>query len=130
MSLNNPLANVLSAMNNSEKVSHEDVMLQNNSKTIRKVLDLLQAEGYITGYVVEEDGKGGQLRIALAGSINKVGVITPNFSVKRQDYTKFEKRYLPAQDFGILVVSTDKGLMTHMQAKQLGIGGRLIAYCY
>lgn len=130
MTLNNPLANVLSAINNGEKVSHKNLELRNNSKVIRTVLDILKDQGYVASYDVVEDGKGGVLNVVLAGTINKVGVITPNFPVKKSDYQTFEKRYLPARDFGIIVVSTSQGMMTHTQAKELGIGGRLIAYCY
>ena len=130
MALNNPLANVLSLIDNSEKVSQHDVRLKNNSRVVRRVLDILKEEGYVTDYAVVEDGRGGVLDVRLAGAINRVGVITPNFPVKKTDYQKYEKRYLPARDFGILVVSTSQGMMTHNQAKQLGIGGRLIAYCY
>lgn len=130
MALNNPLANVLSAIDNSERVSHKEISLGNNSKTIRTVLEILKAQGYVTGYDVVENGRGGVLKVQLANSINRVGVITPNFPVRKDEYQRFEQRYLPARDFGILVVSTSQGMMTHLQAKELGIGGRLIAYCY
>lgn len=130
MALNNPLANVLSAMNNSERVSQTSLTVSNNSKVIQRVLEILKEQGYVTEYAVIEDGRGGVVDIKLAGNINKVGVITPNYPVKFSDYVKFEQRFLPARDFGILVVSTSKGMMTHQQAKELGIGGRLIAYCY
>jgi len=130
MVLNNPLANVLSAINNNERVSHKEVVLRNNSKVIRRVLDILKEQGYVRSYEVVEDGRGGTLKVLLAGTINKVGVIAPNFPISKDDFQKYEQRYLPARDFGIIVISTSKGMMTHMQAKELGIGGRLIAYCY
>ena len=130
MALNNPLANVLSTIRNNEEVSHKVITVHNNSKVIRKVLDILKEEGYVTEYKVNEDGMGGNITITLAGTINKIGAITPNFPVKWEDLQRFEKRYLPARDFGILVVSTSQGMMTHNKAKELRIGGRLIAYCY
>jgi small subunit ribosomal protein S8 len=130
MTLNNPLSNVLSAIDNGEKVAHREVMIRNNSKVIRQVLEILKEQEYVQDYEVIENGRGGEIKIVLKGQINRVGVITPNFSVKIADYQKYEKRYLPARDFGIIVVSTSKGMMTHNQAQELGIGGRLIAYCY
>lgn len=130
MTLNNPLANVLSSIHNSEKISRHEVEVKNNSKVIRKVLDILREQEYVANYEVIEDGRGGKIQVRLAGTINKIGVITPNFSVKYGEYQKWEKQYLPAKDFGIIVVSTSKGMMTHNQAQELGIGGRLIAYCY
>lgn len=130
MALNNPLANVLSSIYNGEKVAHKSVSLANNSKVIQKVLDILKDQEYVSSYEIVQDGRGGTLQVQLAGTINKIGVITPNFSVKHTEYQKWEKRYLPARDFGILVVSTSQGMMTHKEAQQRGIGGRLIAYCY
>jgi small subunit ribosomal protein S8 len=50
--------------------------------------------------------------------------------VKRDQYEKWEKRFLPAVGFGILIVSTQKGVMTHATAIEQGMGGRLIAYVY
>ncbi len=128
--LNDPLANVLSHINNHEKLGRKEVIVQNNSKIIRKVLSLLNTHNYVGGYTEVEDGKGNLLQINLLGTVNKVGVIKPRFNVKKDNYEKFEKRYLPAKDFGIIIVSTSKGMMTHQEAKSLGLGGRLIAYCY
>ena len=70
------------------------------------------------------------LRNELKGNINKCGVIKPRHAVKKDEFEKFEKRYLPAKNFGILIVTTPKGIMTHYEAKELGIGGRLLAYMY
>ncbi|GIU69292.1 MAG: 30S ribosomal protein S8 [Candidatus Woesearchaeota archaeon] len=128
--LNDPLANVLSYINNHEKLGRKEIVVANNSKLIRKVLDILNANNYLGTYKEIDDGKGKLLSIQLIGQINKVGVIKPRFNVKKDDYEKFEKRYLPAKDFGIIVVSTSKGMMTHLEAKEKGLGGRLICYCY
>jgi small subunit ribosomal protein S8 len=128
--LNDPLANVLSYINNHEKLGRKEITVGNNSKVIRKVLDILNANTYVGGYTEIDDGKGKLLNINLIGNVNKIGVIKPRFNVKKDDYEKFEKRYLPAKDFGILIVSTSKGMMTHNEAKDKGLGGRLICYCY
>ena len=130
MSMNDTLAAVLSHINNYEQKNKLEVLTKYSSKIIKKVLDLLQRENYIAGYEEIEDSKGNLLRIYLNGNINRVGAIKPRFAVKATEYEKFEKRYLPAKGFGILIVSTVKGLMTHYEAKQQGLGGRLIAYCY
>jgi len=50
--------------------------------------------------------------------------------VQKGNYEKFEKRYLPAKDFGMIIVSTNQGIMTHIEAKEKGLGGRLLAYVY
>lgn len=128
--LNDPLANVLSYINNHERLGRKEITVANNSKIIRKVLEILNANNYLGVYSEIDDGKGKLLNINLLGNINKIGVIKPRFNVKKDQYEKFEKRYLPAKDFGIIIVSTSKGMMIHNDAKEKGLGGRLICYCY
>ena len=128
--LNDPLANVLSHINNFAKLGRNEVTVMNNSKFIRIVLQLLNSHSYVGSYEEIEDGKGKLLKINLLGNINNIGVIKPRFNVKHDNYEKFEKRFLPAKDFGVLLVSTSKGLMTHSDAKAQKLGGRLICYCY
>lgn len=127
---NDNLANVLSAIGNHERVSKPSLRSKHNTSVVRRVLDVLKAEGYIAGYAVEEDGRSGTITVALTSKINSIGVIKPRFSVSATNFTKFEKRYLPARGFGVLIVSTPKGIMTHELAKSEGLGGRLLAYCY
>ena len=102
----------------------------NTFTMLTKVLDLMQARGYIEAYEVADKGRGGVLKIKLNGMINKCGVIKPRFSVTKQEFDKFEKRYLPAKDFGFIIISTTKGLMTLEEAREKGLGGRLIAFVY
>lgn len=128
--LNDPLANVLSYINNHERLGRKEILVENNSKVIRTVLDILNKHNYLGTYTEVDAGKSKLLKISLLGNINKIGVIKPRFNVKKTDYEKFEKRYLPAKDFGVLIVSTSKGMMTHNEAKEKGLGGRLICYCY
>jgi small subunit ribosomal protein S8 len=128
--LNDPLANALSVILNSEKIGKSECMIKPISKLIKEVLKVMKENGYIGEFKEVEDGKGGYIKINLLGMINKCGVIKPRYSSEKDNYEKFEKRYLPAKDIGIIFVSTTEGIMTHYAAKKKGIGGRLLAYCY
>ena len=130
MSLNDPLANVLSAILNAEQRGKPAITTKDNSALIRKVLDLMREAGYIEGYEVTPDSKGDILTIKLSGKINKTGVIKPRYTLQKDGFERFEKRFLPAKGFGILIVSTNQGLLTHEAAKEKGLGGALISYCY
>jgi small subunit ribosomal protein S8 len=130
MSLNDPLSNVLSQINSYEKIGKKELTTLNNSKTIKKVLAIMQEYKYLGGFDEIKDSKGDSLKIYLLGNINKTGVIKPRFSVKKETYEKFEKRFLPAKDFGVLIVSTSEGMMAHTEAKKKALGGKLISYCY
>ena len=90
----------------------------------------MKDEKYIEDFKKIENGKGGFINIDLIGKINNCSVIKPRLSFKKDEIEKFEKRFLPAKDFGILIISTNKGLVTHIKAKEKNIGGRLVAYIY
>ncbi|MCD4666376.1 30S ribosomal protein S8 [archaeon] len=130
MSLNDPLANVFSQIMNYEKIGKNECVVKPTSKFIVNVLKIMKDNKYIGDYKVVEDGRGGYLHINLIGAINKCGVIKPRLSFKKENLEKFEKRHLPAKDFGILIVSTNKGLMTHIECVKNNIGGKLVAYIY
>lgn len=130
MSMNDPIASALSLIMNAEKVGRRECLLKPRSRLLKQLLTLLQHHNYVQDIAEVADGKGGYLKVKLSGTINKCGVIKPRFSVSIQDYEKFERRYLPAKDFGILIVSTSKGIMAHTEAKAQHLGGRLLVYCY
>ena len=128
--LNDPLAAALAKIFNAEKVGKREVLLRPASKMIKKVLDLMNNHNYLGSFEEETDDRGGMLKVNLLGTINKCGVIKPRFSTQKKDFEKWEKRYLPAKDFGIILVSTPQGIMTHNEAKEKNTGGKLLAYCY
>ncbi len=130
MTLNDPLSNALSLILNAERVGKTQVIIKPTSTLIKAVLDLLKDNHYLGAYTEVQDGRGNHLILNLLGRINKCGSIKPRYPVTINDYEKFEKRYLPAKDFGVLILSTPKGLMIHNNAKKQKIGGRLLAYCY
>lgn len=128
--LMDPLADALSKIKNYENVGKREVVVEPASKLVADVLRVAQREGFIGEFEFIDDGKAGKFRISLLGKINNCGVVRPRHAVKRDGYEKWEKRYLPAAGFGALVVSTPKGIMTHAQAEEQGMGGRLLAYIY
>jgi len=130
MSMNNPLAAVLSRIQNAERIGKREFTTHANSKVIKQVLSIMQSEGFIAGFEESADKKGNLLVVKLNGNLNKAGVVTPNFTVTRGNFEMFEKRYLPAKDFGVLIITTNKGIMTHKRAKEQHLGGKLLAYAY
>lgn len=129
MTLNDPIANSMSKIDNAVKSLSKEVTLK-KSKLLVQVLDVLKGNGYIGSYEIIEDGKQGLIKVNLLGTINKCLAIKPRYPVKIEELERFEKRFLPAKDFGVLVISTNKGLLTQKQAKEQNVGGTLIAYCY
>jgi len=128
--LNDPLASALSMILNAEKIGRSSCTVTPSSNVIKKVLDILNKEGYIGKYEEVTKAKGGVLNLNLIGKVNNCGVIKPRFTVDKDGYEKFERRFLLADNFGVLIVSTNQGMMTQDEAKKKSIGGRLIAFCY
>lgn len=127
--LNDPLANVMNVIGNAQRVGKATCVVTPVSKLIKTILRMMQDHQYIGG-VEYKDVRGGIATINLLGKINKCGVIKPRFSVTKDNYTKFEKRFLPAKDFGMIIVSTSQGVMTHAEAKEKKLGGKVIAFVY
>lgn len=128
--MNDTLANAMSKINNAEKSIKDFVIVEPYSKIILKIFDIANEQGYIGKYEIIRTPQGGKLKLNLLNKVNKCSAIKPRFSVTLEEYEKFEKRYLPAKDFGLLFVSTTKGIMTHIEAKQNKLGGVLLAYIY
>jgi len=129
MALNDSLSNALSHITNCEKARKNECIIKPSSTLIKKVLQIMKDNGYIKEFN-EYQGRGNYIKTNLLGKINKCGSIKPRFSVKSNEIEKYEKRYLLAKDFGIIILSTNRGLMTHHEAKEKGFGGRLISYIY
>ncbi|MBD3387698.1 MAG: 30S ribosomal protein S8 [Candidatus Altiarchaeales archaeon] len=125
-----PLNDAISTIKNAERTGKSECMLKPATKLLVSVLHIFQENGYIGEYEVEGNRRGGSVRVKLIRHINDCGVIKPRFPVKNQDFIQWEKRYLPSRGFGLLVVTTPQGVMSHEEAKDKGIGGRLIAYAY
>ncbi len=130
MVVKDPLADAFSSIMNHELLRKSEVIIAPASKKIGAALRIMQRLGYIGEFEFMDDGKAGMLRVELLGRINQCGVIKPHFAVKRTDFEYWEKRYLPARQFGFLIVSTPQGFMTHREAIEQGHGGRLIAFVY
>lgn len=125
-----PLNDAMCVIKNASVNGKGECDIVPSSKLIGRVLKVMQDHGYINQFEYVEDGKAGKFRVLLKGAINDCGVIKPRYSVKVADIEKYEARFLPAQDFGVLIFTTTDGVVAQDKAKELGIGGKLLAYVY
>jgi len=126
----NTIADGMSALKNAGDTGKSEVTIEPASKLLGAMLRIMQDAGYIAGFEFIEDGRGGQLKVHLTGKINKCGAICPRFSVQLDEMEFWEKQYLPGKNFGLIILSTSHGVMSHVQARQDGIGGELLGYVY
>lgn len=127
---NDPLSDALNTIRTHEKAGKQDCVIKPASNFIKEVLLLLQRNSYIGEFEFMDDGKSGAFKVKLLGNINDTMVIKPRFAVKITEWPKWEQRFIPSRDFGMLLVSTPYGLMTNTEAKKRGTGGKLVAYVY
>ena len=124
-----PLSDAFVRMYNAEQAGHYEVSLAPASKLLDNMLKIMQVSGYVGEYERVANGRGDAFRVELVGAINRCGVIKPRYSVKRSEFEKWESRFLPAQDFGVLLMTTNQGV-SHDKAKEARVGGRLLAYIF
>jgi len=103
-----------------------------NSATLKKyskVLLAIFAIGKLRGYIKDFKTSKTELHVEF-GKLNACKAIKPRYVVKANTINKYVRRYLPARDLGILIISTSKGLMTHQTAIEKNLGGSVVAYFY
>jgi len=125
-----PLVNALNTIMSHEGRRKNECIITPASGLTGRVLRLIQGKGYVGEIEFIDDGRQGKLRVQLFGRINECKAVTPRFKTKVSEMEKWEKRYLPSRNLGVLILSTPKGVMDHSQAKEQNLGGVLLAYVY
>jgi small subunit ribosomal protein S8 len=130
MPAQNVLANLFVTLYNNEARRKSECVILPTSKLGIEVLKTLQKDGYIGEFEHIDDKRGGKFKIELLAKITKCGAISPRFKVKNEEYNDWEQQYLPAYNRGMLLVTTNQGVMSHHEAVNKGLGGFLIGYVY
>ena len=126
----NVLANVFNTIDNTESRRKSECIIMPTSKLSGEVLSTLKKDGYIEDFEYFDDKRGGKFKVKLLAKISKCGSISPRFKVKKNEYARWEQQYLPSYSRGMLLVTTNEGVMSHHDASNKGIGGLLIGYVY
>ncbi|HNX64116.1 MAG TPA: 30S ribosomal protein S8 [Oscillospiraceae bacterium] len=132
MQITDTIADILTRIRNANSAKHAtvDVPSSNMKKSITQIL---VDEGYVKGYQVIEDGKQGIIRITLKYGENKSQVITGLRRVSKPGlriYSSCEDMPKVMKGLGIAVVSTSKGIMTDKKARELNVGGEVLAFIW
>ena len=132
MQISDVIADMLTRIRNANDAKHEtvDVPASNMKKAIA---DILVAEGYIKSYQIIEDGRQGIIRITLKYGKGKTKTIKGLRRVSKPGlriYSNCEDMPKVLGGLGIAIVSTSKGIMTDKKARELGVGGEIIAFVW
>ena len=126
----NIVSNLFATLYNNEARRKKECIITPSSRFASEILRVMQKYRYIGEFEQIEDYRVGKFRVQLLAKINKCGIITPRFSVKKNEYLNWERQFLPAYNMGILIVSTSRGILTHHEAIEQQIGGVLVGYVY
>lgn len=123
------LADTFSIIKNSEAIGKTKCVTP-ASKLIRDTLKVMQKNKYIGEFEFMDNGRGGSFKIKLLGKINDCNVIKPRYSVRKKEIINFEKRFLPASNLGLLILTTSQGIIDQKTADKENMGGKLLGYVY
>ena len=121
------VADALNMIRNAKKAKKNSVNIKIISNLLIEILKIMKQKGAIKKYKISSKEKSVEITL---GDIFECKAIKPRFTVKKESIEKYRRRYLPARNIGTLIISTNKGLITHEEAREEEIGGCLIAYFY
>ena len=132
MQITDTIADLLTRIRNANTAKHAtvDVPASNVKKAITQIL---VDEGYVKGFQIIEDGMQGVIRITLKYGDNKSPVITGLRRVSKPGlriYSSCADMPKVRKGLGIAIVSTSKGIVTDKKARELKVGGEVLAYIW
>ena len=132
MQITDTIADLLTRIRNANSAKHAtvDVPASNLKKATTQIL---VDEGYVKGFQVIEDGKQGIIRITLKYGDNKSPIITGLRRVSKPGlriYSSCEDMPKVRKGLGIAIVSTSKGIVTDKKARELNVGGEVLAFIW
>ena len=132
MQITDTIADLLTRIRNASSAKHATVDVPaSNVKTA--IAQILVDEGYVKSFQLIEDGKQGIIRITLKYTDGKSPVITGLRRVSKPGlriYSSCEDMPKVRKGLGIAIVSTSKGIMTDKKARELNVGGELLAFVW
>ena len=132
MTMTDPIADMLTRIRNANS-AHKDQVSMPFSKLKSHISEILQAEGYIGGWSVEEAEVGKTLVIDLKYGPNRERSIAGVRRVSKPGlrvYAKSTGMPRVLGGLGVAIISTSSGLLTDRQAAQKGVGGEVLAYVW
>ena len=132
MTMTDPVADMLTRLRNANSAYHDDVIMP-HSKIKVHIAEILQQEGYISGWRVEDAEVGKNLVVALKFGPTRERSIAGIKRVSKPGlrvYTRAEALPRVLGGLGGAVLSTSHGLMTDREARQKRVGGEVLCYVW
>jgi small subunit ribosomal protein S8 len=130
--MTDPIADFLTRLRNANTAHHDSVVIP-FSKLKSHIAEILQAEGYISGWIVEDAEVGKNLVVTLKYGPNRERALAGVKRVSKPGLRVYAKSTnLPKVlgGLGVAILSTSSGLLTDKQAAKKGVGGEVLAYVW
>jgi len=132
MQMSDVIADMLTRIRNANDAKHAtvDIPASNMKKAIA---DILVNEGYVKGYQIVDNGNQGIIRITLKYMAGKQKVIRGIRRISKPGlriYAGYEDMPKVMNGLGIAIVSTPKGILTDKKARELKVGGEVLAFVW
>ncbi len=125
----NTLADMANQLKNAEFARKKEVIIGPASNLIQRILRIFQKHAYIGEFERYDDGRQGKFKVALLGRINECKALM-RLNYKVNQYETLERKLLPAPGLGVIILTTNQGIMTMKEAEEKQIGGHTICYVY
>jgi small subunit ribosomal protein S8 len=132
MTMTDPVADMLTRVRNASLAHHEATSMP-SSRIKVNLAKVLEQEGYIQGYSVEQTEPQPTLTIRLKYGPNRERVITGLRRISKPGLRVYVKRTeIPRVlgGLGVAILSTNEGLVTDRAARSRGLGGEIVAYVW
>ena len=132
MTMTDPIADMLTRVRNANSAHHDAVSMP-FSKLKSHIAEILQAEGYISSWAVEDAEVGKKLVLELRYGPSRERSIAGVRRVSKPGLRVYAKSTnLPRVlgGLGVAILSTSSGLLTDKQAAKKGVGGEVLAYIW
>ena len=133
MTMSDPIADMLTRIRNANTAKHDTVDVP-SSKMKLAIADILVKEGFIKKYDVVEDGNFKTIRITLKYGKDKnekiISGIKRIYKPGLRIYANKEDMPKVLGGLGVAIISTNQGVITDKQARELGVGGEVLAFVW
>ncbi|HEY2762448.1 MAG TPA: 30S ribosomal protein S8 [Pseudonocardiaceae bacterium] len=132
MTMTDPIADMLTRLRNANSAYHDQVVMP-HSKLKSHIAEILQREGYISGFHTEDAVVGRSLVVELKYGPNRERSIAGLRRVSKPGLRVYAKSTsLPKVlgGLGVAIISTSTGLLTDRQAAKQGVGGEVLAFVW
>jgi len=130
--MNDPISDMLTRIRNGLKARKESVKCP-ATKVLKNILEVFQREGYIRGFETTQVRPGiNEIKIDLKYFEGEAAIklIKRVSTPGRRVYASVDKLPKIYNGLGIALMSTSKGLMTDLEARQQNLGGEVMCYVY